>query len=113
MRPDNLMYDGCEALPKRTTVDDYIFLNYSSPGKRFMEERNSFSSAEEGGGTSKDRTGDGTASDYGSESSGFKAGGSMDSSLATNRQYYEQQLNYYQNNPMTGRDTICVFCLTR
>ena len=90
-----------------------FFLNYSSPGKRFMEERNSFSSAEEGGGTSKDRTGDGTASDYGSESSGFKAGGSMDSSLATNRQYYEQQLNYYQNNPMTGRDTICVFCLTR
>ena len=28
------------------------------------------------------------------------------------QQYYQQQLTHYRNNPMVGRDTVCVFCLT-
>ena len=85
----------------------------SSPAKRY-----SFSSEASAATTGHHRPKD-NESDYGSES-GSKAagstgggGGAGDTSLAANRQYYEQQLNYYQNNPMTGRETVCVFCLTR
>ena len=35
------------------------------------------------------------------------------SELLAGQQYYQQQLTHYRNNPMVGRDTVCVFCLTR
>ena len=80
----------------------------SSPAKRY-----SFSSEASAATTGHHRPKD-NESDYGSESGSKAAGsGAGDTSLAANRQYYEQQLNYYQNNPMTGRETVCVFCLTR
>ena len=118
-----------------TMTDDESFKkpdggSHSSPAKRYSFSSDASAATHGGGGGSSHQDGmfgghkegkdltERAESDYGSESGSgaFKAAGSTgggDSSLAANRQYYEQQLNYYQNNAMTGRETVCVFCLTR